>query len=198
MSSRWSLRRHPAARPFSTEPAIPYILAIAIPLLLFWLYRALGLIYCAGVDDPLTVGLCRYDYEENMKTGGHHGMVIWGATFLIPIPLVAIPLLAPIYAPLFLIALFLERRLHISKGPLGLLYWMVAWSLIGVSPLAVLGLALFAGKVSETGLTIDNAIAVLRTPLDPPTLYLLVAHGTVMGMIYCILAFSQGRARSST
>ena len=109
------------------------------------------------------------------------------------VPLVVIPLLAVIDAPLFLGSVFLERRLHLSKSVIGLTYWMVAWILIGISPLAVFRLGTLVMKVAENGFSAVNAVAAIRMPPDSATLPLLAGHGTLMGIIYCILCFLRRR-----
>jgi hypothetical protein len=168
-----------APHPFSAKPAVDYWLAIAIPLVLFWLYEIWRLRHCAHLDDPLASNLCRHDYEQNQETAGHHSRFLFWSTFVVPTPLVLIPLLAVINAPLFLGALFLEKRLCLTKSVTGLAYWMAAWILIGISPFA----AFMVIKNRLVGTVIPT------TATERAVLLIFVLHGTVMGIVYCVSSF---------
>jgi hypothetical protein len=168
-----------APHPFSVKPGVDYWLAIGIPLALFWLFQIWQITHCARLEDPWGSDVCRHDYVQNQETAGHHFQFLFWSTFVIPTPLVLIPLLAVINAPLFLGALFLEKRLCLTKSVTGTAYWMAAWILIGISPLA-------AFMVINDGLV---STAIPMTATERAVLLLFVLHGTVMGIIYCVSSF---------
>jgi len=102
--------------------------------------------------------------------------------------LLLIPVLAIIYAPFFVVALHISRRWRISQSIVGRVYWIVAWTLAGFTPPAIVAAGKFLLNVARYGLLLSLSLQKQVHELLFIALS-LGALGVINGISYCILAF---------
>jgi hypothetical protein len=166
---------------FSDFPGFHYILTICIVLLVCDLYWSGRTYYCLSSGNDYE---CHYDVIRLQALG----QVSVSQTFLILNSLlltllhnlVQLPLVLITFAPGYLIATYISRRCHIRRNLVGVIFWIVAWTLAALPlPLAH---AIF-GHVSW------------RT--DIVSILMFGGAGASCGVVYCLLAF-RGRVEALT
>ena len=167
---------------FSAHPGWHYFWALTITLLLTDLYLGASVYYCWHTVRGLSSEFCSYERIQNEETAGHHALFVHAALIYY---LLLIPILAAVYAPFFWAAIRLSRRWHIQRNVVGIIYWLVAWTLIGLAPLAIVASAILI-------LNIGKSINGLRLVELMPVTVGLGAQGAFSGVVYCLLAFWRG------
>ena len=167
------LKQNADLRRFSARPALHYFMAICITTLLFNLFsgaRAYGCFRSGNnADCTWAVGKLKEMglFEVPSKT--------WSILQSIETVLISDPLLLPIsfaiYAPIFLVALYIGRRCQLRRSYTGVVFWIFAWTL----PTPVLTIFPSAIYLSWSELLWRMGLSVL--------------HGLLCGIGYSMLAW---------
>jgi len=172
------------ARELSAHHCVHYVLAISFTLLLYDLFCGIQIYYCWHTIAGSNSDFCSSDRILNDETAGHHALASHFAVIFYPL---LIPILAILYAPFYLVASYISRRWRIQQNIAGIIYWLVAWTLVGLSPLAIVAAGRFVLDVTRNGFTPQRFTNLQQPAIVFPTL--LGAHGAICGIVYCILAF---------
>jgi hypothetical protein len=174
-----------ASREFSAHPVLHYLLAICCPLLLFDIIVGTHVYYCWHTIAGANSDFCSADRIANEETAGHHAVFSHAAVIY---NLLLIPVLATIYAPFFVVTLHISRRWRISQNIAGRVYWVVAWTLVGFTPPAIVAAGRFLLNVARYDFLLSVS---LRHEVDELLFIALFlgALGAINGVFYCILAF---------
>jgi hypothetical protein len=172
----------PHSLAFSARPGCHYLFALSVTLLLFDLYFGAQVYYRWHTTSGLSFAFCSGDRILNEETAGHHALCLHAAMIY---NLLLIPILAAIYAPFFGAAIYVGRRWRIQQNLAGIAYWLVAWTLVGLSPLVIVA--------SASVILYIVSPASDQRPVAETTFLALgllgATHGAASGVVYCILAF---------
>ena len=177
---------NPRSQEFSAHPCRHYLLTLIIPLLLLDLTVGERVYFCWHTISGLSSEFCSSDRVLNEETAGSQAI---SSHFSVILVLLLIPVLAAIYEPFFVIARCISQRLHIHQNLVGAAYWIIAWTLVGFGPLAIVAAATFILDIGSPARHQQRAAEWMFLAL------ILGAHGAFSGVVYCILAFRRrGRA----
>jgi hypothetical protein len=176
----------PRSEDFSAHPGCHYFLALSITWLLVDLIFGMQVYYCWHTIAGANSNFCSSDRIMNEETAGHHAFFVHAAVIYY---LLLIPVSATICAPFFWAAIYIGRRWRIQQNVAGIVYWLAAWTLVGLSPPAIVASASFILDIRSPASHQQRAATWTFLAL------ILGTHGAFSGVVYCILAFRRhGRA----